>query len=367
MTPHKPSTTTLLGTVPADARQRRYFPAILVVTAEFIAYLLCVAGAVILPWWWLKGVCVLAATVLVGFLYVIAHDAGHGSFVPGRRANRWVARLAFFPTFTPLAAWVRAHVLLHHNFLRVRGRDMVWIPWTAEEYRNASVWRRGWYRLLRTPIGLTFYWTVGNWIPYLLFPPREGIGTRHRQNWFDRFLVIGFAVAMFSGLFALTQAAEGWSWADPVGPLGVVLFGLVLPYLGFTYQIALVDLVHHMHPQAICFSTREDWDYYTATVESTTHVVLPFGLNRFMHNILEHTAHHVDPRIPLYNLPRVQDILEAAYPTDISVERLTPGYLLRILRTCRLYDYDRRQWLDYDGTPTTPARRPEGSPTVASS
>ena len=47
-------------------------------------------------------------------------------------------------------------------------------------------------------------------------------------------------------------------------------------------------------------------------------------LNRLFHNILEHTAHHVDPRIPLYNLPDVQARLESVYPSDILVERLTP-------------------------------------------
>ncbi len=83
------------------------------------------------------------------------------------------------------------------------------------------------------------------------------------------------------------------------------------------------------------------------------------GLNALANNILEHTAHHVDPRVPLYNLPEAQDRLEAVYPEEIIVERLTPLYVLRILRTCRLYDYERRQWLDYDGTPTSSPLRPE--------
>ena len=52
------------------------------------------------------------------------------------------------------------------------------------------------------------------------------------------------------------------------------------------------------------------------------------GLNRLTNNILEHTAHHVDPRVPLYNLPEVQGQLEATYSEEIIVERLTPGYVL---------------------------------------
>ena len=81
------------------------------------------------------------------------------------------------------------------------------------------------------------------------------------------------------------------------------------------------------------------------------------GLNWLANNILEHNAHHVDPRVPFYNLPETQARLEACYPEEIQVERLTPGYVLWIFRTCRLYDYERRQWLDYDGTPTSEGGR----------
>jgi omega-6 fatty acid desaturase (delta-12 desaturase) len=348
----------LLGRIPDRARHRRYFPALLLFAADYGGYLLCVAGAVVLPGWWVKALCVVAAALLIGGLYVIGHDAGHGVFVPGRRANRWIARGAFAPAYAPLAAWFRAHVLLHHNFLRVRGRDMVWMPWTLDEYRSASRWRRAWYRFLRTPVGVSFYWTVGNWVPYLLFPPRAELGERRGQHWFDRLLVLGFAATLFGALYVLARVAAGWSWADPVGPVGILFLGLIGPYLGWTYLIGVVDLVQHTHPRAVWFASRDEWDYATANLRSTTHMVLPFELNRLTHNILDHTAHHVDPRVPLYNLREAQTALEAAYPDDVPVERFTPRYVLRLLRTCRLYDYGRQQWLDYDGTPTAPAQRP---------
>jgi omega-6 fatty acid desaturase (delta-12 desaturase) len=233
---------------------------------------------------------------------------------------------------------------------------MVWQPWGLEEYRAKPAWRRAWYRFLRTPLGLSFYWTMENWLPHHLLPRRADLGRKWSRFRFDRLLVLAFAAGLFVSLCALTRLAAGWSWAEPVGPLGVFLLALVLPYFLWTYLVGVVDLVHHTHPQAIWFCHREEWDYHTATVRSTTHVLLPVGLNQLFHNILEHTAHHVDPRIPLYNLPQAQQHLEAAYPTDVPVERLTPGYLLRILRTCRLYDYDKKQWLDYDGRPTAPAQ-----------
>jgi omega-6 fatty acid desaturase (delta-12 desaturase) len=349
----------LLGTFSSASRSRRYITPLFLYAVTYFAYLVCAAGTVTLPGWWVKGLCVIASGLLIGALYIIGHDAGHGVYVPGRWANRWLARFAFFPMFAPLSAWFRMHVWLHHNYLRVRGRDMVWTPWALDEYRSAPRWRRVWYRFLRTPIGLVFYWPLGTWIPYLLFPPGTEMGIRRRQNWFDRIAVIGFACALFAGLLALTRWVAELPWAEPVGPLGVLVLGLVLPYLLCAYTIGLVDLVQHTHPLAVWYTRRSEWDYYTANVRSTVHMILPLKLNPLMHNILEHTAHHLDPRIPLYHLPGAQAALEAAYPEQVPVERFTPGYVLRLLRTCRLYDFERRQWLDYDGTPTSPAQRPE--------
>ena len=127
----------------------------------------------------------------------------------------------------------------------------------------------------------------------------------------------------------MTRSAAVFPWAEPVSPSGVFLLGLVLPYLLWTYLIGWVDLVHHTHPRSICFADPSEWSYFDATVRSTVHLILPFGLSRLTNNILEHTAHHVDPRVPLYNLPEVQGQLEATYPEEITVERLTPGYVLR--------------------------------------
>jgi omega-6 fatty acid desaturase (delta-12 desaturase) len=356
-----PSPSELFKQVPADARRLRYLPGLGKFFAMYVLYLALVAAAVVLPGWTVKALCVVAASLAISGLYVLGHDAGHGTLVPGYRLNRWLARLAFLPAYAPLTSWHRAHVLLHHNFLRVRGKDMVWMPWSLEDYRAASTWRRVWYRSLRTVPGLSFYWTLGNWFPYLLFPPGAALGTRLKQFHLDRAFVLGFVGVLFFMLNALSHAAAAWPWAEPAGPAGVVLLGLVGPYLCWTWLVGLIDLVHHTHPRSVCFADASEWDYFDATVRSTVHVFLPFGLHWLAYNILEHNAHHVDPRVPLYNLPEAQERLQAAYPDDIHVEHLTLGYVLWLFRTCRLYDYDHKRWIDYDGTPTSEAMRPIAS------
>jgi acyl-lipid omega-6 desaturase (Delta-12 desaturase) len=357
LTSRSPTPAELHAHIPAATRTRRYFPALVLFAADYAGYLAAVSGACLLTTWWGKLACAMGASLAIGALFIIGHDAAHLSFVPSLRVNRWLARFAFFPSFTPLASWMHAHNHLHHRFLRVRHRDMVWQPWSLEEYREQPAWRKVLYRFLRTPPGLSFYWTMHNWLPHHLFPHREALGSNWPRFRFDRLCVVGFLVALFGALQGLMVVAEAWSWATPATSMGILCWGIVVPYLLWSYLIGFVDLVQHTHPRSIWFGDEGEWDYVTATLRSSTHIILPWGLNRLWHNILVHTAHHVDPRVPLYQLSPAQGRLEEAYPQDVLVERFTPSYLFRLFGVCRLYDFERRQWLDYDGTPTAPAQR----------
>ena len=199
-----PSSSALLGRIPAAARCRRYLPALTRFFASYAAYLAFIAGALVLPGWLLKAVCVVAAAGAISRLYVLGHDAGHGSLVSGRRLNRWIARLAFLPAYAPLASWHRAHVLLHHNFLRVRGRDMAWVPWSLDDYRRATRLAKGLVSLsphAGRPLLLLDHRQLAALSP-VPAQRRDSANGSSNSN-FDRFLVAGFAV----GLFIVLNAA----------------------------------------------------------------------------------------------------------------------------------------------------------------
>ena len=70
-------------------------------------------------------------------------------------------------------------------------------------------------------------------------------------------------------------------------------------------------------------------------------------------NIFEHTAHHADKRMPLYNLPQSQSALERQYPGDVIVQRASFAHSRDVLKRCRLYDYRANRWTDFDGRYTS--------------
>jgi omega-6 fatty acid desaturase (delta-12 desaturase) len=114
---------------------------------------------------------------------------------------------------------------------------------------------------------------------------------------------------------------------------------------------------HHTHPRVIWYAEESEWSFYRSQVEGTVHVVFPRWLELLLHNIMEHTAHHIDTRVPLYRLNDAQRAVENAFGAErVITERFTFAGMSRVFRCCRLYDYETHQWLDFDGRPTT-ARR----------
>jgi omega-6 fatty acid desaturase (delta-12 desaturase) len=77
-------------------------------------------------------------------------------------------------------------------------------------------------------------------------------------------------------------------------------------------------------------------------------------LERLMHNIMDHPAHHIDPTIPLYELPRSQRELGVSCPGHAVVIRWTPLDYFRSCAARKLYDFERHCWTDFAGNPTAP-------------
>ena len=92
------------------------------------------------------------------------------------------------------------------------------------------------------------------------------------------------------------------------------------------------------------------------------HVQFPGKLGRVLNNIMEHPAHHLDVRIPLYNL-------EAAHRTLNEPSQVAQLFSFRLMRDCisrcKLYDYDAQHWTDFAGRQTSPALAAGAVPLVA--
>jgi acyl-lipid omega-6 desaturase (Delta-12 desaturase) len=137
--------------------------------------------------------------------------------------------------------------------------------------------------------------------------------------------------------------------------VSALVLGLFVPWLVFHWLFGIVTLQHHTHPRARWFKTRDEWSFYEGQVANTVHVVFPRIIEFLLHNITVHGAHHIDPKVSLHNLPGTQLQLEQAVGLDVILERWSLTTHRRLMRSCKLYDYERHCWLDFDCRSTTDA------------
>lgn len=296
----------------------------------------------------LKGLCSLIAGGVIATLFVAGHDACHGALTTQPWLNRLLGRILFLPAFHPYAAWEHSHNGLHHAYTNIRDLDPVFPPLGPSEYSSLARAARTWERVMRSPAGVVLLYVWKVWLPFEVCPGRRARlkGSAARWFQFDRACCVAFLA--LQGTTALTIAAyTGQSAAT------LVVFSIALPAFVFFYLLAWAVHIHHTHPSVPWYASKSEWSFFRGQVRSSVHMKLPRLFELFILNIMDHTAHHADPKIPLYELHDAQRRIEAAYPHDIVGEAFTIRNWLRIFRVCRLYDYENHRWLDWDGTPLT--------------
>ena len=275
--------------------------------------------------------------LLAGRLFVLGHDACHGSAFPARWANELFGRLAFLPTLTPFSTWELGHNSLHHGFTNLRGKDYVYAPLTKSEFDGLPGWRRLLERMYRHPFGPGLCYAVEIWWQKLWFPSRSAAG-----NWRWKYLADSLLCSAFLALLMAVAWKQG-PW--------MLIVAVIIPFATWLCLMGFATFQHHTHPSVVWFDDRKRWDPLAAQLENTVHVEFPKVIGLLLGNIMEHTAHHVDTKIPLFSLPAAQRLLEDQFPARVTVQPWSWSDYARCCRICKLYDYERQQWIDFEGRP----------------
>lgn len=280
--------------------------------------------------------------VAIARLFVLGHDACHGSLFRRNWANQVAGRIAFLPSLTPYSTWELGHNTLHHGFTNLRGKDYVYAPLTKAAYDALPPWRRLVERIYRHPLGPGLCYAVEVWWKRLWFPQPSAVEIYHRRFFFDSLATAVFLAAQGAAAFA----AAGWTGQNP---FLLVLTAVVLPQAVWNAVMGFVTFQHHTHPDVAWFDDRKQWDPLAAQVENTVHVEFPWLVGQLLGNIMEHTAHHVDVKIPLFRLQEAQKALEAYLPDQVPVQPWSWRSYVENCRRCQLYDYEKRRWLNFEG------------------
>jgi omega-6 fatty acid desaturase (delta-12 desaturase) len=233
------------------------------------------------------------AVVAGGFLvrtFVVFHDCCHGSLLPSRKANARAGSVLGLFVLTPFARWRHEHAVHHATSgdLDRRGVGDVYTL-TVSEY-HAKPWReRLAYRAFRNPL---IMFGIGPIFAMIIGPRIIGKDARPRLR---RSVLATDAV--LAAAFTLIFLLLGWRFVAEVWAPSAMIAGSAGIWLFY---------VQHQFEDAY-WQSGESWDYADAALKGSTYLKLPKVLQFFSANIGLHHVHHLDWKIPNYNLQRAHD------------------------------------------------------------
>ena len=334
--------------VPEQLRYQSLVRAASVLAVSLMAYFASVLMVLVTPWW-LMPITGLLLGVTGNVLFVVAHDAAHGSFTQFRWLNGLIARLCFVPSWHAFTGWVHAHNHVHHGWTNLRTKDYVWAPITKAEYDRLSPNGKALLRFYRSRLGFAAYYLYEINLKRIFWLQPEVHNFKIRRKWVADDLGLLLAVAAQAALLI----ELGRRLNPTAGPYWILAMALVVPAITTNYLVGFITYLQHTHPSIPWFDSLREWTYYIGQVRGTTHTRFPYSINSLFHNVMDHTAHHVDPHIPLYHLRDAQIKIEQTYPGDIVQHNFTFHSLRRTLRMCQLYNFENHCWMSYDGEQTS--------------
>lgn len=349
------SVTDIRAALPNESRQRSLFKGLMYFSTSFVLYWLSFLTIGLSHTWAMRIALALLNGLCVGIVFIIGHDACHGSLTPRSGLNKLLGRLAFLPSLHPYSAWEYSHNALHHGWTNLRGKDPVYCPRTREEYRALSPRRQFLERAYRSWLGILPLYLIDIWWSLEIAPRGKHRAHLHKRSSYalDRALVLSFPFVQAAAL-TLTLRHSG---ASPTTWIAPITLAILVPFLVFNWLIGFATFQHHTHPRVLWYDDEQSWSFFRSQLQGTVHIVFPKLIEVLLQNIMEHTAHHVDTKVPLYNLTHAQLALEEAYGEEnVIVERFTFRGMTKTFRTCQLYDFSTHQWLSFDGEPATERR-----------
>lgn len=343
----EPSLSEVVAIIPKDCYENPAWKGLWFVFRDGLMYLTLVAALLatdrlllLIPLWALSG-------LVVSALFIIGHDAAHKSLFKSRSLCDLIGKMAMLPSLHNYSAWVLGHNRVHHGFTVHEERDFVWHPSTKEEYAAFSRWKKLSHRLQWSCFGAGIYYMIEVWFKKMMaFKAPAKVATDIRKD--QVFLIAGalLGAGFFCGFAMLTKDD---SLGGTLGyALWLIFKVMVVPWVCFNYIIGSAVYLHHIHPE-IKWHEHVNWTKFKAQMEGTMVYRVPRILNIFLHDIMIHVPHHVDGRIPFYNLKKAAEHLHRAYPGIVRDVKLKFRDYLNATRRCKLYDFKREFWTDYQG------------------
>lgn len=233
------------------------------------------------------GIAVIAAFFLVR-IFIIQHDCGHQSFFKSKKWNNAIGFFSSIFSTIPYKYWRRMHNVHHAHNGQYEFRGLGDIEFlTIEEYRNRGTFGKLYYRLRRSPFVLFIIVPI----VYMAIVLRIALQLKKWKAIRKSHVINNLMIIAVYGSLAIFL---GWQKLLLVHIPVLLFFGMIAFW--FFY-------IQHQHEHNYK-AMKDNWDHLLASIRGSTYYKLPRILQWFSGNIGFHHIHHLNSRIPNYNLEK---------------------------------------------------------------
>jgi len=278
---------------------------------------------------------------LLGLLHIktfmIFHDCGHNSYTPNSTLNYMIGLLLSGSISHPFF-WNYIHNTHHNvngnieNKYDFRFNEVVYH--TATQYRSLSPLFKRLYKIVRTP---AFFFTIPVYVNILLA---------------NHFYVISFINWKYDctvpNIYLFVE-----QWVSTLG-FGLILYGchvhhILIHFLlafcvGATITILIVHNEHTYNPSYVVGN--KEWSYKGSGLQGSSFIRIPLAFKYFFHGIEYHHIHHMNSKIPGYNLQKYHEEVVSKSNLFDNVVSLSMTDCYRNLWLV-LYDEEKKRYVTF--------------------
>lgn len=265
------------------------------------------------------------ASLFLVRVFILFHDCTHSSFLSSRKAMSFWGHVFGILTFTSFYKWKREHMTHHSTVGNIdkRGIGDVWTM-TVNEYQDSSIIKKFGYRLYRNPIILFLIGPIYIFLINQRFPTKN----TNKKEWISLFITNLSII----GIIVLVSSTIGFRY----------YFLIQLPIILFASSMGVwLFYVQHQY-EDVYWENTENWSIKQAALQGSSVYKLPRLLEWFTGYIGYHNIHHLNSKIPNYNLKKAFN----------SSNEFRKGRIITLFKSFKLsmlflYDEKRKTLISY--------------------
>jgi len=323
--------------------QKKIILPIIIISIDIILYVSILFSLLNTSNLYFKSIASILLGVVIGLLFIVGHDCCHLSFTKSLKLNKFLGRIVFAPSLHNFSLWNLGHNKTHHAYTNLKNKDYVYTPLSPNEFKVLPKLDQLKYRVYRSIVGHCPYYLIEIWFKKILFPFKsiDGITPKNKIKYLLDLIPITIYLLGISFVIHFKSQELNQSL------LLNITFALIVPFLVWNWIMGFVIYQHHTNPLTKWYSNVDEWKYWEVQLEHSTHIRFPKPLNWISHNIMEHTAHHSNMQIPMYELSKAQKALETEFRDRMQVIDWTIKFYRNSIKTCKLYDYENHAWCNF--------------------